>query len=302
MEQVLEILSRGLGFEDILSPPYVLSFIGIAWLVYLLRRERGGFLRWLFPADLWRHRSTSADVWLFVIGRGLAMAGVVSRFGVTPLVATWVAEQVSHGAGLMPQLGPTALALLIFVVVDFANYWVHRIFHRMQVLWPLHAVHHSAEVLTPLTAYRQHPAATIVNAVLSTMILGGVLGLFVGVVTPDTPLAQIVGVNAFVVVANLTLANFHHAHIWLSFGPILERLIISPAQHHIHHSIEPRHYNRNYGQFLALWDWMFGTLYIVRKHEVMTFGLSGAADAPLMTHRLGPLLFNPLRRMWRPTR
>jgi sterol desaturase/sphingolipid hydroxylase (fatty acid hydroxylase superfamily) len=132
------------------------------------------------------------------------------------------------------------------------------------------------------------------------VIFGVVFGLMVGTFTPDLTIGEIAGANAFVVLANLTVSNFHHSHIWISFGPVLERIFISPAQHQIHHSIEPKHFNRNYGQALALWDWMFGTLYVIREREVVTFGLDDKADAPLMTHRLGPILIDPLIRMVRP--
>jgi sterol desaturase/sphingolipid hydroxylase (fatty acid hydroxylase superfamily) len=135
----------------------VLAFVGLAWLIYLVRREKGGFLPWRFPARLWMHKSTSADFWLFVMGRLLSVAGLFSRFGVAPLVSVWIAGLISSvtGAdtGLAPGLGPMSLALLLWVIVDFAAYWSHRLFHATSVIWPLHAVHHSAEVLTPLTAY-----------------------------------------------------------------------------------------------------------------------------------------------------
>jgi sterol desaturase/sphingolipid hydroxylase (fatty acid hydroxylase superfamily) len=79
-------------------------------------------------------------------------------------------------------------------------------------------------------------------------------------------------------------------------------VLISPAMHQMHHSIEPRHFNRNYGQALAIWDWMFGTLYVIHEKEVVTFGLDDEADAPLMVHRLGPLLIDPVRRILGPSR
>jgi sterol desaturase/sphingolipid hydroxylase (fatty acid hydroxylase superfamily) len=261
-------------------------------------------LPWLFPARLWTHKSTSADFWLFVMGRLLSFAGLFSRFGLAPLVSVWFAGLISSvtgtDAGFAPRLGPMSLALLLWVVVGFAAYWSHRLLHTTYVIWPLHAVHHSAEVLPPLTADRQHPMALIVGTSISTCIVGLTLGVIVGVISPDTPIADVVGVNAFVVVANLTVANFHHAHIWISFGPVLERLFISPAQHHIHHSTKPEHFNRNYGHILAIRDWIFGTLYITRDREDLTFGLDGPTDAPLMSHRLGPILVDPLRRMFFP--
>jgi hypothetical protein len=97
----------------------VLAFVGLAWLIYLVRREKGGFLPWLFPARLWMHKSTSADFWLFAMGRLFSVAGLFSRFGVAPLISVWIAGLTSSvtGAdtGLAPGLGPMSLALLLWV-------------------------------------------------------------------------------------------------------------------------------------------------------------------------------------------
>jgi hypothetical protein len=61
MDRFKQILLDTFGAGEMLSPPYVLAFVGLAWLIYLVRREKGGFLPWLFPARLWMHKSTSAD-------------------------------------------------------------------------------------------------------------------------------------------------------------------------------------------------------------------------------------------------
>jgi sterol desaturase/sphingolipid hydroxylase (fatty acid hydroxylase superfamily) len=195
-------------------------------------------------------------------------------------------------------LSPIALAVVIFVIFDFAQYWSHRIFHR-SALWSLHAVHHSAEVLTPLTTYRQHPLAGLITAAFHSVVLGIGLGLVIGALAPDLSFAEIAGANAVVVLLNATVVNLHHSQMHVSFGPVVERILISPAQHQIHHSRDPRHFNCNYGNVLAVWDWLFGTLYLVREREALRFGLDGAAEAPLMTQRLGPILIDPLRRLIR---
>ncbi|SMX31800.1 sterol desaturase family protein [Octadecabacter ascidiaceicola] len=169
----------------------------------------------------------------------------------------------------------------------------------MRILWPLHAVHHSAEVMTPITAYRQHPLGLFVIVAIQTSIMGLVLGVIVGTLDPQATTAEIVGVNAFTAIAVIAMANFHHSHIWISFGPIVERIIISPAQHQIHHSTNPAHYNRNYGGTLAIWDWIFGTLYLTGDDETITLGLTEKGDAPLMTHRLDLILIDPVLRALR---
>ena len=300
MDRITEQLAAFFGLGSAMSPLALLAFALIAWIVYRARRVQGGFLAFLFPAEVWRHKSVSIDLWMIVIGQAMAALGLIARFAAVPAVAAWVA---AAGPGpLAPDiaLSPVWLGVVFFVCADFAVYWIHRIFHSVRVIWPLHAVHHSAAVLTPLTAFRLHPLAQLVNTAMNTVIQGALLGLLVGTLSPHMQFWEIAGANAVVLIVNTLLTNFHHSHIWISFGPVLERIVISPAQHQIHHSIHPRHFNRNYGQTLALWDWMFGTLYLIREREEVTFGLEGPAEAPLMTQRLGPMLIDPLRRLFRP--
>lgn len=298
MDRLIDLYNGFFGRHVLVAPEYLLTFIFIAWGIYLYRRETGGFLRWLLPRDIWTHRSTQLDLYLFVLGRIMSVLGIVAKFGAIPLVASFVAGLLPRTAFDSASLSPIALAFMFWIVSDFALYWTHRAYHTIAGVWPLHAVHHSAAVLTPFTAYRQHPLGILLSASFQSVVAGTLLGLLVGVLDPQADMAEIAGVNAFVVLANLSISNFHHAHIWISFGPVLERVVISPAQHHIHHSTKPDHFNRNFGQTLAIWDWMFGTLYVTHGKEDITFGLNAKADAPLMTHRLGSILWNPVLRLF----
>jgi len=104
--------------------------------------------------------------------------------------------------------------------------------------------------------------------------------IFFFLVDQISPIA-IGGVNAVYVVFNILGANLRHSHIWLDYGPIVDRLLISPAQHQIHHSRAPEHRDRNLGEIFAVWDWMFGTLYVPRQREQLEFGLSDLSGAPI---------------------
>lgn len=285
------------GQALLLSPFYLSGFVVIAFVIYLMRREQGGFFRWLFPARVYGHRSTRADVGLFALGQLSLALGLLARFAAAPAVAAYVAARMPYAPLGDIQLSPVGLALLLFMAGDFALYWAHRAHHTIAVIWPLHAVHHSAEVLSPITAYRQHPLSSAINTSFNTVVVGALFGLLVGVFDPNATVIEIAGANAFVVIVNMTVTNFHHSHIWVSFGPVWERLVISPAQHQVHHSTDPAHFNKNFGQTLAIWDWMFGSLYLTGKDESVTFGLNSKADAPLMTHRLWQVLWDPLRRI-----
>ncbi|MEM9145890.1 MAG: sterol desaturase family protein, partial [Pseudomonadota bacterium] len=94
------------------------------------------------------------------------------------------------------------------------------------------------------------------------------------------------------------------SHVWLSYGPVLEHVFISPAQHQIHHSRAVRHHNKNYGEIFAFWDWMFGTLYVPKRHEVLEFGLADAAGRAIEQPHptLARALFVPFVESWQAIR
>lgn len=280
------------------APAYLALAGGVAWLVWRRQERREGFWRWLVPARIWGHPSHMIDLQLFVLGRLLALLGVFGSVALTTAVAAWVAGLVPV---LLPNgsLGPVALAFLLWLPSDFAVYWLHRFFHRWQVIWPLHAVHHSAEVMTPFTTYRQHPLALFLTTWGVAVFLGLCQGLLLGAADKTLAVAEIAGINLFIVLANAGLAALHHSHVWLSYGPVVERILISPAQHQIHHSTDPAHYGKNLGNSLAVWDWMFGTLYVIRGTERLSFGLTEEVEKQLMTQRIGPMLWDPVRRMLR---
>jgi sterol desaturase/sphingolipid hydroxylase (fatty acid hydroxylase superfamily) len=53
----------------------------------------------------------------------------------------------------------------------------------------------------------------------------------------------------------------------------LDRVLISPTLHQVHHSYAPEHLDKNYGGMLAIWDLLAGTLYVPGNNETLTFGL-----------------------------
>lgn len=288
-----------LGPALVLAPANLALGAFAAWVVYRRQRQTGGFWGWLMPRRIWLHRSHLIDLQLFLLSRVMAGVGLVGLLTVTTLVAAGIASWLPAPLLSQQALSPLALAFLMWLPTDFAIYWVHRLYHRWGLIWPLHAVHHSAEVLTPITTYRQHPLASVLTLLVQSGIVGLIQGLVLGTLGAETDIAMIAGINAFIILSNAGLSALHHSHIWLSYGPVIEHIVISPAQHQIHHSTDPAHHDRNYGNALALWDWMFGTLYVIRKPESLTFGLTADADGPLMRQRLWPILADPIRRMFR---
>lgn len=284
--QILEGLSLlALGAAGILSPVFLLAAVAIAFLLWLRRRPGQGFLAWAFPRAVWRHPSTVVDVKVWLFGRLftllLAAARIGTATGVGVTVSAWVGGLLGGRTAAPTDWHPLVVTLILFLVIDFCTYWVHRIHHESGILWPFHALHHSAEVMTPLTVYRKHPVYDLIDAFVTSAMVGLVTGLVLGLVVGQVQALTLGGINAVFYLFNIAGSNLRHSHIWLSYGPVLERILISPAQHQIHHSIDPRHHNRNYGEVLAVWDWMFGTLYVPRGEERLTFGLADAEGNPI---------------------
>ncbi len=169
---------------------------------------------------------------------------------------------------------PVALALSLFIVDDFFRYITHYLEHRVPALWELHKVHHSAEVLNFVTAERHHPLSSLFFISVNGAALVIVNTVFLIAFPGKLSVAALLGGNAFWVVGNLIGGVLRHSPVWISFGPRFERWLISPAQHQIHHSTNPKHFDRNFGGTLAIWDRMFSTLYTTTpEREDIRFGL-----------------------------
>ncbi len=289
----------GLGFR--LFPIYLLSMVLIAMGVYLVTRPSRPFLAWLFPREIYLHKSHFIDLKLLALTSFVSIFAVLGSLWTTSFTAAGVSGGLAAGAADDTPGNLVIVSLVILFVSDFVSYWVHRKFHETSALWPFHAVHHSAEVLTPVTSYRTHP----VNRLIINFARGIAVGLLQGVVLAalvgSVDFATIAGVNVVYVVFHLTGSNLRHSHVWLSYGRVLEHLLISPAQHQIHHSLEPRHRNRNFGEVLAIWDWMFGTLYVPPGPEKLRFGISDDRGTRIPQPHTTFLraLFLPFAESWR---
>ncbi|MCC4264060.1 sterol desaturase family protein [Oceanimonas baumannii] len=288
----------------------VISF-AVAYLLY--RRRNDGryrhFGHFLGGRRVWLHRSAIIDYQYYFLRVLLHAALVVPLLSwldphllhsgeVSSALAQWWGERAWHGESTTLML---AYGLGAFLVSDFVHYWVHRAFHG-RWLWEFHKVHHSATVMVPVTASRVH----IVEKLIEKLCKGAALALFAGLFFylsgGKVSKYTLFGVSYLVLLFNSLAANLRHSHVWLSFGPVIEHLINSPAQHQIHHSKDPRHFSLNFGTNLSLWDWMFGTLYVTgHQPEPLEFGV-GEKDN-LRYQRMSTLILRPFwvtgGKLWR---
>ena len=170
------------------------------------------------------------------------------------------------------------LVVVSILIADFFNFFCHFLEHKVKLLWELHKVHHSTLFLLPISNRRIHPIQEIFDAG-SIMIGVGVWIAFASYVF-HLPIQEnlIVGIDAYFVANLLSFYHLRHSHIPMSYG-WLERYVMSPAQHQLHHSVEVRHWDHNFGLLLSCWDRMAGTFLYSEVQGGFRLGLP-AADQP----------------------
>ena len=179
---------------------------------------------------------------------------------------------------------PWGLATLLSVLVlDLAIYAQHVLFHAVPVLWRLHRMHHADLDIDVTTGVRFHP----VEIVLSMLIK------FAAVAAVGAPAAAVL---IFEVLLNAT-SMFNHSNIAMppAADRIVRLLVVTPDMHRVHHSIERRETNSNFGFNFPWWDRLFGTYRPQpgQGHEGMTIGIEIFRDPAEL--RLDRMLLQPLR-------
>lgn len=293
-----------------LGSHFSLTSLGVALMLSALyfawqRVKRGRrvrlktILRALFPKRIVQSKSNRADIgYLFF---NVFVFGVVFGWAVLSYQA------ISNGiiSGLVALFGPvtpsalpayvsrSVITVMLFLAYELGYWFNHWLSHKVPLLWEFHKVHHSAEVLTPLTNFRVHPVYTWVFAnilAFSAAVANGLGNYMFGDTTyqyalSDTNIILVLFIHAYV--------HLQHSHMWISFRGLLGRVFVSPAHHQVHHSADPKHFNKNFGSCLAVWDWMFGTLYVPeKKREALVFGFPDHPNAHTVRGELVEPLIN----------
>ncbi|HZD52231.1 MAG TPA: sterol desaturase family protein [Woeseiaceae bacterium] len=300
LDWALLILDKALTPSTRIHWLYLLTALAMAVFVYVRNRDDYGgtpLRQFLFPRSVWLHRSALTDyafaaltlpAWYLAVSPLLLYSSDVQS-AILSVATAWLSEW--HASSETTFTAAATYTIVLLLAADLERYWMHRLFHRIPVFWEFHKVHHSAEVLTPVSFYRVHPLQNLVTSFAAALVIGSVTGIFVFLFPDELSPLTIFGVNAGRFAFNLFGANLRHSHIWLSFGRLAEHVFISPAQHQIHHSNHPRHFDRNFGSQFALWDWMFGSLYLANRRERIVFGLGDEENRRLST--VPRLFFSP---------
>jgi sterol desaturase/sphingolipid hydroxylase (fatty acid hydroxylase superfamily) len=152
--------------------------------------------------------------------------------------------------------------ILSFIILDFNGYWIHRWSHKINLFWNLHVIHHSSEEFNLACALRQSISAFF-NLFTILLLPAALLGI------PQTVISAVAPLHLF--------AQFwyHTRHIdklgWL------EKIIVTPSHHRVHHAINPEYMDKNLSQIFIIWDKLFGTFQEELKEVPPVYGITRPA-------------------------
>jgi sterol desaturase/sphingolipid hydroxylase (fatty acid hydroxylase superfamily) len=150
--------------------------------------------------------------------------------------------------------------IIIMLITDFAQYWLHRAFHRVPALWRFHAVHHSARTMDWIAGARMHfLEIVILRAVTATPAL--LIGF-------DQSAIQAYALFVYV------YSTFIHSNVGTSFG-FLEKILVAPRFHHWHHGVEDEAVDVNFAIHFPFLDRLFGTYHLPDGKWPNGYGVQG---------------------------
>ncbi len=265
---------------------YAVAFAGtVLHFAAAVRRDRRpvslrAFGRHLFPRAVLASRWTWLDIAFYVVNR-LLLAAVFPSVAIMVVVVAravqgaWAAALAPWDvAPAVPQNAVSLAAFLLcgLLVRDFSAFYVHYMQHRVPALWEFHKVHHAPESLIPPTGHRLHPLDQLLGTAAEAPLLGAIVGTYAWLAHQDLSQLILCSVGFYTLVNVVTFAPLRHSHIDLRLGR-LERVLLSPAHHRLHHSVERPHWDKNFAAIFPVWDRLFGTFLEPPPSDTYRLGL-----------------------------
>ena len=139
---------------------------------------------------------------------------------------------------------PICLYFFCYLCIDFSGYWVHRLEHQVNFLWNRHIIHHSSEEFNLACALRQS--------------FSDFVGYFTIFFLPMALLGVPTIVIAIIAPIQLFMQFWYHTRFIKRMG-FLEKVIVTPSHHRVHHAMNDIYLDKNFGQVFIFWDKLFGT-------------------------------------------
>jgi alkylglycerol monooxygenase len=186
---------------------------------------------------------------------GTGIGNQCINLAVAFFVYTWYGWLYQFAPWQIPTTWYSMLGLLI--ISDFVFYWFHRTGHRVNIFWAAHMPHHSSEEMNLSVGLR----ASFTQRLFQFLFFDWILVL-IGF-SPE----QVYAVAA----VHLFLAYWHHTRLIKRMG-WFERIFVAPAHHRVHHGVNPQYIDKNYSEFLIIWDKLFGSF--EEEDEEVCYGIT----------------------------
>ncbi len=224
-----------------LVPVLVLELCLVGWEASSIRR-----------LTALRSESVMTD-WAFLLLLGSGLYGLLIMIAGFGLYTRGVQTAAHFEAWKFFSAQPLWIAVpALYLGRSFSSYWLHRLQHS-HWLWPLHKTHHAAREFTVLNYLRGHPIE-LAWQTLVQMMLFSAIGFSVEAIT-------------WYLLINAGQQFLTHSNA-TQLMPLERFGLVTAAGHRIHHGIEPRYHNRNFGELLNIWDRLFGT-YLPPTRELL---------------------------------
>lgn len=238
-------------------------YIGLDWFILDLL---GSTLIFIFIEKLWALRKDQpvfraewqTDMHHFIVNHMVVGFILLATNLLVHKLFGWAAHDGIRG--FVAGLNFWVALFLIILIADLVQYWTHRAYHEVPLLWRLHAVHHSVKSMDWLAGSRQHILELLITR---TLVLAPiyVLGFSKQVI------------DAYIIVVGFQ-AVFNHANVSVRLGP-LRYLIVTPNFHHWHHSQDDEAIDKNYAAHFAFLDYLFGTAVKSDREWPARYGVVG---------------------------
>ena len=213
----------------------------------------------LIGVELWAARRRKQRVYRLADTLTNIGCGIMQQVGMLFLGATLLTGYTfifEHARLIHFRAGSPVPWLMAFVAVDFLYYWWHRLSHTVNALWAVHMVHHQSEDYNLSVALRQavFDGLTMWPFFLTMAFLG----------VPPMAMATAVALSSL-------FQFWLHTELVRRLG-FLELFLNTPSHHRVHHAINPRYLDKNFGAVLIVWDRLFGTF--EEEREPTVYGIT----------------------------
>jgi len=147
--------------------------------------------------------------------------------------------------------------IILLLLQDFIFYWFHRVGHTINIFWAAHMPHHSSEELNLSVGVR----ASFTQRLFQFLFFDWILVL-IGY-SPEMVYSM--------AAIHLFMAYWHHTQVIKKLG-WFEKYFVTPSHHRVHHGVNPQYIDKNYSEFLIIWDKIFGTF--EEEHEEVCYGIT----------------------------